>query len=209
MVNKKVNTGTSSPLASSSKSSVASSRASKRSARQAHVQELPTVGENPTAENMDVSFESRFAGSTEKSSKTMTKRTITARSGLILPVNKFKKKLVKGNYASIIQKGKWEEILVSTGSHWIFFFCFKGAAIYATAVLEYLVAEVMELAGDAAKDNKFKRIKPRHIQLAVRNDEELEKLLRGITISQGGVLPYINPVLLPKRTVSHGTPAEP
>ena len=41
---------------------------------------------------------------------------------------------------------------------------------------------------------------PRHLQLAVRNDEELNKLLAGVTIAQGGVLPNIQAVLLPKKT---------
>lgn len=35
--------------------------------------------------------------------------------------------------------------------------------------------------------------------MAVRNDEELGKLLAGVTIAHGGVLPNINPVLLPKK----------
>ncbi|GBP90009.1 Histone H2A [Eumeta japonica] len=38
------------------------------------------------------------------------------------------------------------------------------------------------------------------IQLAIRNDEELNKLLSGVTIAQGGVLPNIQAVLLPKKT---------
>jgi histone H2A len=59
-------------------------------------------------------------------------------------------------------------------------------------------AEVLELAGNAARDNKKTRIVPRHIQLAVRNDEELSKLLGGVTIAAGGVLPNIHSVLLPK-----------
>ncbi|XP_058103590.1 histone H2A.1-like [Magnolia sinica] len=64
--------------------------------------------------------------------------------------------------------------------------------VYLATVLEYLAAEVLELAGNAARENKKSCIIPRHVLLAVRNDEDFGKLLAGVTISSGGVLPNIN-----------------
>ena len=75
-----------------------------------------------------------------------------------------------------------------------------GAPVYLAAVLEYLCAEILELAGNAARDNKKSRIIPRHITLAVKNDEELNNLLGSVTIAGGGVLPNIHAVLLPKKS---------
>ena len=103
----------------------------------------------------------------------------SSRAGLQFPVGRIHRHLRKGNYAQRIG---------------------AGAPVYLAAVMEYLAAEVLELAGNAARDNKKTRIIPRHLQLAIRNDEELNKLLSGVTIAQGGVLPNIQAVLLPKKT---------
>ncbi|CAG8585849.1 12648_t:CDS:1 [Acaulospora morrowiae] len=102
----------------------------------------------------------------------------SAKAGLQFPVGRIHRLLRKGNYAHRV------------GS---------GAPVYLAAVLEYLAAEILELAGNAARDNKKSRIIPRHLQLAVRNDEELSKLLGSVTIAQGGVLPNIHQNLLPKK----------
>jgi hypothetical protein len=64
--------------------------------------------------------------------------------------------------------------------------------------------QVLELAGNASRDNKKTRIVPRHIQLAVRNDEELSRLLGQVTIANGGVLPNIHSILLPKKSAGTG-----
>lgn len=74
-----------------------------------------------------------------------------------------------------------------------------GAPVYLAAVLEYLIAEMVELGGNCARDNKRKRITPRDIKLAVKNDEELDRLCGDAVVPGGGVLHQIHSVLLPKK----------
>ena len=105
--------------------------------------------------------------------------TRSAKAGLQFPVGRVHRHIKNGRYATRIG---------------------AGAPVYMAAVLEYLAAEVLELAGNAARDNKKTRIIPRHITLAVRNDEELNKFLGGVTVAAGGVLPNIHSVLLPKKS---------
>lgn len=88
----------------------------------------------------------------------------SAQAGVIFPVGRIHRMLREGKYAERIS---------------------ASCPIYLAAVLEYLSAEILELAGNAAKENKKSRILPRHLQLAIRNDDELNTLLQKVTISQG------------------------
>ncbi len=83
-----------------------------------------------------------------------------------------------------------------------------GAPVYLAGVLEYLVAELLELSGNAARDNKRARITPRHILLTVRNDDELNNLFggdQGITIAGAGKAPSVHSILMMKRASSGRT----
>merc|ERR1712032_257937 len=99
-------------------------------------------------------------------SKSSSSKSRSARANLQFPVGRIHRLLKKGGYAKRIG---------------------AGAPVYLAAVLEYLAAEILELAGNLARDFKVKRIKERHLTLAVRNDEELNKLLHNVTIANGGV----------------------
>ncbi len=110
--------------------------------------------------------------------KSDSKKSVSrsAKAGLQFPVGRVSRFLKKGRYAPRVG---------------------AGSSVYLAAILEYLTAEILELAGNAARDNKKTRIIPRHIQLAVRNDEELNKLFGDVTIAQGGVIPS---AVAPKKT---------
>jgi len=137
-----------------------------------------------------------------KGKKGASGKSRSAKAGIQFPVGKVGRLLKKGGYAKRIG---------------------AGAPVYLAAVLEYVVAETLELAptqplifqkaivfgvfkalsiwieaGNAARDQKRLRITPRHVQLAVRNDEELSKYLSRVTIAQGGVLQNIHQSLLSK-----------
>ncbi|GIX81399.1 hypothetical protein CEXT_671221 [Caerostris extrusa] len=102
----------------------------------------------------------------------------SAKAGVLFPVGRFHRYLRNGTHHQRIG---------------------AGAPVYMAAVIEYLTAEILELAGNAARDNKKGRVTPRHILLAVANDEELHLLLKNVTIASGGVLPRIEPELLAKK----------
>ncbi|CBI32290.3 hypothetical protein VitviT2T_009399 [Vitis vinifera] len=109
--------------------------------------------------------------------------TCSRRAGLQFPVGRISRLIKDGNYAERVS---------------------RTAPVYLSAVLEYLSAEVLELAGNVAKDNQKARILPRHIVHAMRNDIELCRLLENVTIADGGVLPNIDEDFLPEEEKGKG-----
>ncbi|XP_077981714.1 histone H2A-like [Glandiceps talaboti] len=90
------------------------------------------------------------------------------RAGLAFPVSRIHRYLRKGKYAQRVG---------------------ECTPVYLAAVLEYLIAELTELAGNVAKSRNRWRIAPRHLYLAIRTDFELDRLLNNVTVAQGGALP--------------------
>jgi histone H2A len=93
----------------------------------------------------------------------------SAKAGLQFPVGRVHRLLKRGNYAQRVGAGAPGTLCNLAVSSVFLIGCFP---VYLAAVLEYLAAEILELAGNAARDNKKQRIVPRHLQLAIRNDEE-------------------------------------
>lgn len=116
-------------------------------------------------------FNSSSAGTVDHKSSRST------RAGLQFPV---------GRVSNIIRKHMTSERLTNT------------APVYLSAVLEYITAEILELAGNGARDMKKIRINTRHILLAIKNDYELNKLFSKVTLS-GGVTPNIQVQFLAKK----------
>lgn len=111
---------------------------------------------------------------TPKSTKSGSDKSRSYKAGLTFPVGRLHRQLKEGQYARRVG---------------------IGAPVYLAAVLEYLTAEILELAGNASRDEQRVRIVPRHIMIAIRNDEELHKLLDNVIVSNAGVVPSIHPFI--------------
>ena len=78
------------------------------------------------------------------------------------------------------------------------------APLYTSAVIEYLLSEVLELAIAWNKEHKKQRVTPRSIFMAVKDDPELEHLLRNCIILEAGAKEHIDEFLLKKKTTKKG-----
>jgi histone H2A len=110
-----------------------------------------------------------------------TKKDVVSHSkkcGTLYPVSRLNRYLKQGRYSDRVG---------------------KSAGAFMAAVLEYLTAEILELAGDLMHDQGKKIIMPRHINLGIRQDEELAKLVSHILIHEGGQVANINHALIPEK----------
>ena len=131
---------------------------------------LKGKGEKKLKSEKNVKGNKVIKSNDKKTKSGAPKGTRSAKAGLVFPVGALHRVL------------KEQGIAPRVGS---------AAPVFLAAVLEYLTAEVLELAGTQAVEAKKKRILPRHIQLAIHRDEELSRYLGQTTIAQGGVLPGI------------------
>ena len=73
------------------------------------------------------------------------------------------------------------------------------ASVYCAAVVEYIIAEILNLAGNSTTDKKRKVVSSHDLYMGINQDEELHKLVKNklnIEILTGAVLPGIHSILL-------------
>lgn len=107
----------------------------------------------------------------KKGSKSRSKK-----AGIRFPVGRIDRQMKQGNYAKRIG---------------------GMVPVYVASVLEYLTAEILELAGNVSIENKHTRIKPRDVMLAIKSDEELDNLLKDYVFADSGVVPRVHEELVP------------
>lgn len=102
--------------------------------------------------------------------KARTRKTKSEKADLIFPVSRVERYLKGANVAAHVR---------------------GSAAVYLSAVLEYLTKEMVELSGLAAKDFNKNKIDPKFIQMAIKNDEELNEMLNNVHIASAGCQPVL------------------
>ena len=79
-----------------------------------------------------------------------------------------------------------------------------SAGVFLAGVLDYITAEMLGLAGDVCKSHKMKTIAPRHINLGVRGDRLLNKMMASCSIIESPVMPNVNEFLFPGKKGKKG-----
>ena len=127
-----------------------------------------------------------MAGKGKAGSRAAKPVTQSRKAGLVFPI---------GRVGRYMRKGRYSERVGLSGP------------VFMAGVLEYLTSEILELAGEIATEHKKMRILPRHLQMAVRTDDEFNKMLAVAQISQGGVMPNVNEYLFPQKDKKKGAHA--
>lgn len=110
--------------------------------------------------------------------KESTKRNVSRsqKVGLQFPIGRIHTRLRRGGYTKRVG---------------------ADASVFLAAALEYITTEILELAHDNALGKGKRRISPSDILATIRGDSELNQLLDGAAIPDGGTVPGIRAVLLP------------
>lgn len=107
---------------------------------------------------------------------TRKKSSRSSKAGLKFPVGRIKSRLRRVGYTKRVS---------------------ASAPVFLAAILEYVASELLELSHDRAIDRGKRRIVPYDIFTVIRSDSELNQLLDGAAIPDGGTIPGIKAVLLP------------
>ena len=101
----------------------------------------------------------------------LSRRSAQERAGVKFPIGRMGKIAKQGRFADRIS---------------------QGTPVFMAGVLEYLAFEIVELASKQAEQDKtsgsrgHKTIMPRHIMLAIKSDEELDKFKKGCEFAMCG-----------------------
>lgn len=124
----------------------------------------------------------KMKGVRAKGNRSLTekqKRSSSVRAGIIFPVGRVDRQLRR---------------LAPNGAR-----MGKAASVYLAAVLEYLVGEVLDVAGECCTQSKHKRVVPRDVRLSVSNDLDLKTLFQQIDMLYSGVVPHQMLSLVPTK----------
>lgn len=140
----------------------------------------------------------KAGGSSNKTNRKNVSKS--QRAGLTFPVARILRTMRKSNLAKHIHLSNQLSSLKSQIFSYNFFS--SESAVYSAAVIEYLVAEVLEFAGEGAQIQNRVKIVPRHLMLVATLDRELQEVFKNTIIPGAGVPPRIHEVLTPKKSPS-------
>uniref|UniRef100_A0A7S3MTC5 Histone H2A n=1 Tax=Strombidium inclinatum TaxID=197538 RepID=A0A7S3MTC5_9SPIT len=101
----------------------------------------------------------------------------TLRAGTCFPVGRLNRMLKQGRFAERI-----------SGS----------AGVYMAGVLDYIAAELLDVGGEISLEQGYKILLPRHLNMGIRGDRALDKMMSTCTLIESPVRYHVETALLPK-----------